>query len=128
MSLPLRILIVDDDLNSVSVLSTMLKRRGFEVQTQTDSAQVLRDAIDFQPHVVILDYIMPGFYGAHVAWQLAGTPLLHNVRVIIVSASSAEEIRRNLPPTRIPILPKPIDFVELLTLIREEGSAPRAMV
>ena len=123
----LRILVVDDDPSSVSALSEMLKRRGFTVRTETNSSAALADAIEFQPHVVILDYLMPGLHGGDVAWQIASNPLLRDIRVIVTSAYSADEIRPRLPPAKIPILPKPVDFVELLTLIREEGSAPRAV-
>jgi hypothetical protein len=62
-------------------------------------------------------------HGGDVAWQLASNPLLRDVRVIVSSAYSAEENPENLPPAKIPILPKPIDFEALLCLIREEGSA-----
>jgi len=91
----------------------------------TDSTLALEKAIEFQPHVVILDFLMPGMHGGDVAWQLASNPLLSDIRVIVSSAYSAEEIRRKLPPAKIPILPKPIDFEALLRLIEGEGSSER---
>lgn len=121
----LRVLLVDDDPDSISTLSRLLERRGFTVHTVTDPAQALSAAAEFRPQVVILDYLMPGMHGGDVAWQISSNPLLRDVRVIITSAYSAEEIRRRLPPSEIPILPKPVDFVALLTLIREEGSSSR---
>ena len=119
----LRILVIDDDPDSVAALSALLERRGYTVRTLTDSPQALPVAIDFQPHVVILDYLMPGMHGGDVAWQLASDPLLRDIRVVVTSAYSAEEIRRRLPPAEIPILPKPVDFEALLKLIEEERSS-----
>jgi CheY-like chemotaxis protein len=118
----LRILVVDDDPASLGSLCRLLKLRGYTVHELTDPTAALDEAVEFQPHVVILDYLMPRMHGGDVAWQLASNPLLRDVRVIVSSAYSAEEIRRNLPPTKIPILPKPIDFDALLQLIWDEGS------
>src|SRR5215213_8318703 len=113
----LRILVVDDDPASLRALSGLLERRGFAVKTLSDSAQALAAANEFQPHVVVLDYLMPGLHGGDVAWQLASDPSLRHVRVVITSAYSTEEIRRKLPASRIPILPKPVDSEALLAVI-----------
>jgi len=117
-----RVLVVDDDPDSVGTLCRLLERKGYTVHQITDPTKALDTAIDFQPEVVILDYLMPGMHGGDVAWQLASHPLLRAVRVIVSSAHSADEIRRKLPPAKIPILPKPIDFDALLRLIEDESS------
>jgi CheY-like chemotaxis protein len=122
-SMSQRILVVDDDPASLATLSRLLEKHGYNVRNVSDSSVALEAAVEFQPHVVILDFLMPGMHGGDVAWQLASNPLLRDVRVIVSSAYSAEEIRRNLPPAKIPILPKPIDFQALLHLIQEEGRA-----
>jgi two-component system OmpR family response regulator len=122
----LRILVVDDDPASLSPLSSLLERKGFVVKALSDSTRALEVASEFQPHVVVLDYLMPGMHGGDVAWQLASDPAFRDVRMVMTSAYSIEEIRRRLPPSRIPILPKPVDFNALLAVIQGEGGLTAA--
>jgi CheY-like chemotaxis protein len=119
---PTRIMIVDDDREGSEPLSRLLQRAGYEVHLVTDSRHALQSAIEFQPHAVILDFLMPELHGGDVAWQLASSPRLQNVKVIVASAYPKEEIQRALPPTKIPIMPKPIDMEELLRLLAEKTS------
>jgi CheY-like chemotaxis protein len=122
----LRILVVDDDPDASGALSRLLKIRGYSVREVNNSTMALEEAVEFQPHVVILDFLMPEMHGGDVAWQFASNPLLRDVRVIVSSAHSADDIRRQLPPAKIPILPKPIDLQALLHLIHEEGNTHRS--
>jgi len=117
----LRIMLVDDDPASLGSLSRLLEKRGFSVKSISDSRTARDAALEFQPHVVILDYFMPVLHGGDVAWQLASDPYLRGIRIIILSAYSADEIQRKLPATPIPILPKPIDFDALVKLIQAEA-------
>ena len=119
-TMSLRIMLVDDDPASLGSLSRLLEKRGYSVKPISDSRTARDAALDFQPHVVILDYLMPVLRGGDVAWQIASDPFLRGTRIIILSAYSAGEIQRKLPATPIPILPKPIDFDVLVKLIQAE--------
>ena len=93
----------------------------------TDPTEALAFALVFQPHAVVLDYLMPQMHGGDVAWQLASNPLLRNVRMVVTSGCSAEEIKRQLPPANIPILPKPVDSDALLALLKEADNSRAAV-
>ena len=97
----------------------MLEAEGYVVKEENDSAQALTRAREFQPHVVVLDYLMPRVHGGDVAWQLASDAQLRSVRIIVCSGVPVEEIATKLPPARIPILEKPVDTEELLRLLRD---------
>src|SRR5215212_10212386 len=109
-----RILIVDDDPETTRSLCVLLERKGYVVREENDSTQALTVAREFQPHAVVLDYLMPRAHGGDVAWQLASDPRLRDVRIIICSGVSPSEIARKLPPAQIPILGKPVDFDALI--------------
>ena len=113
-----RILTVDDDPDTTASLKRLLTSRGFEVREENDSTKALETARGYQPDFVILDFDMPKVHGGDLAWQIASDPLLHNVKVIICSAVSQEELRSKLPPARIPILAKPVDSDALVELLR----------
>jgi CheY-like chemotaxis protein len=67
---PLRILIADDERDSVLTLSTILRLGGYEVSGVYDGASVAVVAEEFKPDVAILDINMPGMNGFDVAKNL----------------------------------------------------------
>jgi CheY-like chemotaxis protein len=113
-----RILIVDDDVKTTGSLRRLFEHHEYHVQEVNDSRKALGQARSFQPHFVILDYHMPHLHGGDVAWQLASDPMLKSTKIVICSAASQGEISRMLPPCRIPILEKPVDFERLLKLVQ----------
>ncbi|EGQ63316.1 two component Fis family transcriptional regulator [Acidithiobacillus sp. GGI-221] len=55
------IMVVDDDVTFCRVLSNAFSRRGFEVCTVHDSADIIAVAELYVPDAVVLDLRMPGF-------------------------------------------------------------------
>jgi CheY-like chemotaxis protein len=115
-----RILVVDDEPRTTEALKQLLEAHGYTVKEENNPTQALSTAKIFQPHVVILDYLMPRAHGGDVAWQLASDPELRNARLVICSGVDPSEFKRRLPPKRIPILEKPVDADALLALLKEE--------
>ena len=65
-----RVLVIDDEVNIVELLSVSLMFQGFEVYTATNGAQALDRARDARPDAVILDVMMPGMDGFGVLRRL----------------------------------------------------------
>ena len=65
-----RILIVDDDLESLTLISLMLERRGYEVTSVHSGQQALVTAEKENPDLAILDVMMPGVDGIEVCQRL----------------------------------------------------------
>jgi DNA-binding response OmpR family regulator len=66
-SRPLRILIADDNRDSVATLQALLRSEGHEVHAVQRSVDVLGAKSEFKPHVVILDLQMPDISGNDLA-------------------------------------------------------------
>ena len=66
----LRILVADDERDSVSMLAFILQDEGHEVREVYRGAEVLRLAREFNPDAVLLDIGMPGMSGYDVAREL----------------------------------------------------------
>lgn len=64
------ILLIDDDFELTSMLSTYLQREGFVVQVANDSQLGLRLAISGQFDLLVLDVMMPGLDGISLLRQL----------------------------------------------------------
>lgn len=80
----LRIIVVDDDRDSVLTLLMVLRHEGHEVRGLSSAANLLREIADFDPDVVMLDIAMPGMSGDEAARKVrekhgANKPLLISV-------------------------------------------------
>ena len=73
-----RLLIVEDDAALAEMIAAMLAER-FEVRRAGDCPEAIRLLLEFQPHLVILDLLLPGGHGLDVCRALrrvSAAPLL----------------------------------------------------
>jgi two-component system, OmpR family, phosphate regulon response regulator PhoB len=86
-----QILIVDRDVASVEPLRHRLSESGFIVSVVTDGPQAAASVAERPPHLVILDWSMPGFAALEVIGRALAIRHPHPVRLIILSALSGEQ-------------------------------------
>jgi two-component system OmpR family response regulator len=111
----IRILVVDDEPNILQFLELGLHNEGFEVQTAPDGIAAITLLRQFQPHVVILDVMMPGMDGFEVCRMLKRT---ENVAVIMLTARDEVDDRvKGLTLGADDYMVKPFSFEELLARI-----------
>lgn len=90
-STPLRLLLIDDDIDDALLIVRALQRSGYAVTWErVQTAPALEAAIQHQWDVITCDWVMPAF-SAPAALKLLGE---HGVDrpVIIVSGQGAEEV------------------------------------
>jgi len=80
------ILVVDDDPEIVTMLSTRLSKRGYKVSTANDGHRALELAKRERPDLMLLDVMMPGKSGWEVARALKQDPETQDVKIVMVSA------------------------------------------
>ena len=80
------ILIVDDDPEIVSMLSTRLGARGYKVSTASDGRSAIERAKRELPELVLLDVMMPGKSGWEVARALKQDPVTQSIKIVMVTA------------------------------------------
>jgi CheY-like chemotaxis protein len=80
------ILVVDDDPEIVTLISTRLGKRGYKVTTASDGAKAIELAKKEKPDLVLLDVMMPGKSGWEVARSLKQDPVTQNVKIVMVTA------------------------------------------
>jgi CheY-like chemotaxis protein len=66
----LRVLLVDDLIDDLIAFGGYLRLKGCDVRTCGRPASCVELALDFRPHLVILDLQMPGMSGVELARQL----------------------------------------------------------
>lgn len=68
-----KILIMDDEVDTLTMLAMTLKFSGYEVATAETGAQAITLVTEFQPDVIILDVMMPDISGIDVLKRLKQT-------------------------------------------------------
>lgn len=111
----IKILLVDDEPNILSFLELGLQNEGYDTQTAQDGISAITMLKQFQPHVVVLDVMMPGMDGFEVCRMLKKT---ENVAVIMLTARDEVDDRiKGLNLGADDYMVKPFSFEELLARI-----------
>ncbi|MEH2289731.1 CHASE2 domain-containing protein [Nostoc sp.] len=114
-----QILIVDDDRNHCSMLTSLLQEIGCRTLEATDGKHGLQVAIEHNPDVILLDLAMPNMDGFELMVHLQANPQTRSIPIIVSSASVFEENRqRSLEAGATAFLPKPLQIEELLNRLR----------
>src|SRR5277367_4896739 len=85
-----QILIVDRDLATVEPLRQKLSESGFVVRAITDGAAALTAVRERPPHLVVIDWNIPGYGALEIIQCVRGTRAPQAVRLIILSELSGE--------------------------------------
>jgi DNA-binding response OmpR family regulator len=111
-----RILVIDDEPDTVRFVQRALIAEGYQVLTSTNGADGLRIALSEQPDLVLLDLVMPGLEGRVVLSVLTAQD--PSMRIIVLSATSDVQLRiACLEQGAVDFLSKPFVVRELLARI-----------
>jgi two-component system, OmpR family, alkaline phosphatase synthesis response regulator PhoP len=85
-----KILIVDDEPDIVEFLSYNLKKEGFNIYSATNGKQAIQMVGKFQPHLVLLDVMMPEMDGIETCEKLREHNLNENMLIVFLTARSED--------------------------------------
>ena len=88
-----RVLVIDDSLTDVRVLTVLLERNGFDVVSAANAVDGISLARVQQPDLILMDVIMPGTNGFQATRMLSKDPETAAIPVIIVTTKSMEADR-----------------------------------
>jgi two-component system, chemotaxis family, CheB/CheR fusion protein len=88
-----RVLVVEDNLDSVHSMAILVKMMGHEVQFAINGFAALAVAREFRPDIVLLDLGLPDFNGCEIARQLRYEEALRHTRFVAISALPAQQYR-----------------------------------
>jgi pilus assembly protein CpaE len=83
-----RILVVDDDLDSLKLIGLMLQRSGYEVSAANTGTQALAKSVSEHPDLIILDVMMPDMNGYEVCRRLRLNAETKSIPIIMFTAKT----------------------------------------
>jgi two-component system CheB/CheR fusion protein len=115
---PIRILVVDDNVDAADGLKMLLELEGEEVRVAYDGESALAAARQFHPQIVLLDVGMPGMDGYEIARRLRLDPETRGTILVAITGWGQSEDRRRSMDAGIDYhLVKPVEPATLQRLV-----------
>jgi len=83
-----KILIVDDDLDTLRLVGLMLQRQGYNIVAATNGEQGLAKAFEEKPDLILLDVMMPDLDGYEVTRRLRKNPITATTPILMFTAKT----------------------------------------
>jgi len=114
-----RVLVAEDDDDTLGLLSRWLIRRGYGVIAATNWNDALRLVHAERPDIIILDWVMPGDQGHEVCRKIKADPETAEIPVVMLTAKSHEDdVSTGFRVGADEYVTKPFDLAELENLMR----------
>ena len=110
-----RVLVVDDELDMRTFLTTLLETSGYKPLSAVDGKEGMEVAREKKPSVIILDVMMPNESGISMYRDLKNDPELKDIPVVMVSALSKKTFfhsQKVLDEYKGEKIPEPADYIE----------------
>ena len=107
-----KVLVVDDEWEIRDVLSNFLTEKGYEVILAENGEEAIELAARENPHVIMLDVVMPGIDGIETCRRLKEVEKTRSIPVIMITAFPDKEIEAYLEGADDFVV-KPFNMVEI---------------
>ena len=83
-----RILIIDDDVDTLRLVGLMLQRQGYQIIAASNGSQGLEKAFEERPDLILLDVMMPDMDGYEVTRRLRKNPATASTPILMFTAKT----------------------------------------
>lgn len=113
------ILIVDDDVELVSILRESLERKSYYVSIALSAGRGLKLFYETKPDLILLDILLPDRSGIDVLKQIIGKAKKERIPIIIISGEHSIEVQKYAYSLGVmDYIQKPVDIELFLVLIK----------
>ena len=113
------VLVADDDEDILLLVTTRLRRDGFNVVSASSGDQALALAREHKPTLAVLDIGMPGLDGLEVLAEIRADDELRGMLVLLLTAKAQEsDVRRGYDSGADAYVKKPFSPAELSARVR----------
>lgn len=89
-SSPLKILVVDDDLDIIEILKYNLNKSGYLVKSAKNGIEAIKRAKKFLPNIILMDVMMPEMSGIEACSEIKQIDELSETMIIFLSARNED--------------------------------------
>jgi DNA-binding response OmpR family regulator len=119
----LRVLIVDDNELTLTLVSKILELDGYEVEVASNAADAFRLVTNRMPDLAVLDVMMPDMNGYDLCRKLRQDPYNASMPVMILTAEGSDQDKdRALASGANDLLTKPFNIDDLRKHIKDLAS------
>lgn len=115
-----RILVIDDSKTIRRSAETLLVREGYEVITANDGYEALAKVVEFEPHIIFIDIMMPRLDGYQTCALIKSNALYSEIPIVLLSSKDSifDKARGRIVGSQS-YLTKPFSREDLLGVINE---------
>jgi PAS domain S-box-containing protein len=123
----LRVLVVDDNVDLVDMLALIVEADGHHVWKAFDGRSAIAAALEYRPHLVLLDVGLPDMNGTDVAKELRRREELAGTRIVALTGwGQAEDRRRTAEAGFDNHLTKPADPRQIQQILQQVAQRVKA--
>lgn len=113
-----KILIVDDEVDTISIVADYLAKKGFEISVAQDAAQGIKLSIEITPDLILLDIALPDLNGFDFLEEIKKRKI--ETRVILISAyyNTDDDIIKGIKAGACDFITKPLEPVKVLNKVK----------
>jgi len=120
----LRVLVVDDSLDTCQTLTFILRDAGHLTEFAVNGNSALEMAKRHRPEVIFLDIGLPDYDGCKLARDLRQIPGLSTTRIVAITGRNSDDEDRALDAGCAMFLPKPVNPRTLEKVILQAATSP----
>jgi DNA-binding response OmpR family regulator len=118
-----KILILDDDLDILEILSLLLSETGYQIRSLDRGETIFENIEDFKPDLILMDVMLAGMDGRAICKNIKENQITSFLPVILISGTHDLADSLHLPGGPNDFVAKPFNIDHLLAKIQKQLAA-----
>ena len=118
-TMPAKICIVEDNPDSLDMITCMLRLQGYEIISATDGQEAIDLLQEERPDLIITDIQMPNVDGIELIRRLRSQAELSQIPILVMSAYRSGLVSEAIEAGANASTRKPVQWDDLLTMIKQ---------